>query len=185
MTQELTRFNGSHRARGEPDIDIGIGLNSGEVTVGNMGSEQRFDYTAMGDNVNLASRLEGLTKTYGVSILISDATAALLKEPERRRHQIVLRELDTVRVKGKKRAVRIHQVVPQAQQKMIEQIKNEFDAGLQTYYRGRWDEAITMFEKVLTIYPDDAPTRLLLERCLGFKHRPAEDWEGIFELTHK
>ncbi len=185
MIQELTRFNESHRALGEPVIDIGIGLNSGEVTVGNMGSEQRFDYTVMGDNVNIASRLEGLTKTYGANILISDTTAALLNESERRKHHIVLRELDTVRVKGKKHAVKIYQVVPQERQKIMERIKNEFDAGRAAYYRGRWDEAITMFEKVLMTYPDDAPTRTLIERCQGFKYHPADDWEGVFELTHK
>lgn len=112
MMKRLEEFNRESERLGEPVIDIGIGLNSGEVTVGNMGSEKRFDYTVMGDNVNLASRLEGLNKTYATHIIISQATVDALGQYNIKRHSIDLHELGEVQVKGKAVLTKIYKINP-------------------------------------------------------------------------
>ena len=105
MAAELKKLNEENKQKGWPEIKIGIGINSGEVVVGNMGSEKRFDYTVIGDNVNLASRLEGLNKTYQTSILISESTADEVK------NLFTLRELGVTQVKGRQAAVKIFEVL--------------------------------------------------------------------------
>lgn len=185
MVDALASFNSSGNLKRYPKIDIGIGINSGDATVGNMGSEIRFDYTAMGDNVNLASRLEGLTKTYGINILVSNATVVLLDERDKHTHRIMLRELDRVQVKGKKQAVTIFEVVSRARQKSIAPIADDFAIARDAYYEGRWEDAIISFDMVLAQLPDDIPSQVLKDRCSGFLHRPMDNWHGVFEMTHK
>jgi len=180
MIDALDDFNARHALNGDPPINIGIGINTGEVTVGNMGSEKRFDYTVLGDSVNLASRLEGLTKTYGVNIIIGEVSFKKLGQ-----NKLLIRELDRVQVKGKKNAVSIYEIVPQHFRKQVEQILKLYAEGRELYYRGRWNEAIIKFEQILIVNPQDGPTKLLRERCLLFKKRPPEEWEGVFEHTHK
>src|SRR4029453_12065257 len=104
MIKELLRYNRERVARGQIAIDAGVGISSGEVVCGNNGSEKRMDYTVIGDGVNLASRLEGATKMYGASVMVSEFTHA------RTAGRFVTRELDCIRVKGKKQPVRIHEV---------------------------------------------------------------------------
>ncbi len=185
MMDSLEAFNSTNQSHGKLVIDIGIGINSGDVTVGNMGSERRFDYTVMGDNVNLASRLEGLTKTYGVNIIASEHTIKQLPAEELQKYHIVVREIDRVKVKGKKQAVTLYQIVTNRRKPHIEHIEQYFNDGLRAYYGGNWLAAIEKFEYVLKEYPDDGPSRVLYERCQEFLHRPIEHWEGVFELTHK
>src|SRR3989338_2592638 len=195
MVAELQKFNEEHTRHNDsyPAVNIGVGINSGEVTVGNMGSEKRFDYTVIGDNVNLASRLESLTKTYGVNILISEMTKQMLPVPSKAEEgendatarKIITRELDRVLVKGKKHPVRIYEVVPQGKENGIVPILDIFDGGREHYYKGEWDKAIEKFETVLTANPQDGPSQTLRDRCEGLKHRQDFKWEGVFEYKEK
>jgi adenylate cyclase len=181
MIDVLLEFNEQSKQTGRPIIDIGIGLNTGNATVGNMGSEKRFDYTVLGDNVNLASRLEGLTKVYGVNIIVAQSTIAAIPDEE----NILTRELDRVRVKGKKKPVTIYEIIPRARYENVQSILGDFKEGRECYYNGEWNRAISAFMKVLEKAPDDGPTKTLKNRCEGFLHRPADNWEGIFEMTSK
>ena len=105
MMDDLNRLNAMWREQGKPVLNIGIGLNSGDMVVGNMGSSSRMDYTLMGDNVNLGARLEGTNKVYGTNIIISEFTYNLVKD------HVIARELDLIRVKGKELPVKIYELI--------------------------------------------------------------------------
>ncbi|MFH1246530.1 MAG: adenylate/guanylate cyclase domain-containing protein [Candidatus Liptonbacteria bacterium] len=184
MIDELHKFNKESAERGDPPIDIGIGFNSGRVVAGNMGSEQRFDYTVMGDTVNLASRLEGQTKTYIVHIITSEYTMALVSPEELVRRGIVWREIDRIRVKGKKLPVTIFEIVENGKIEIVKKIKDKFASTLAAYYKGDWDACIAAAEKILE-QADDGPTKVLLERARHFKEEPPENWEGVYEFKTK
>ena len=128
MMQELARYNRERVARGQIAIDAGVGISSGEVVCGNIGSEKRMDYTVIGDGVNLASRLEGATKMYGASIMISEFTHA------RTERKFVTRELDVIQVKGKTQGVRIYEVFARAGEPVPDELKRR----LETLRRRRW-----------------------------------------------
>ncbi len=169
-----------------PDIDIGIGINSGPMVVGNMGSSQRFNYTVMGDNVNLASRLEGLNKEYGTHVLISEATLTAARAaggPD----CLAVRELDFVAVKGKKEPVRLFElrgkgVSPAGDRALLD----GFALGLAHYRERRFAEARTAFEQCLTQSAHDGPAKLFLERLEALAaHPPGEEWNGVFKMQHK
>jgi adenylate cyclase len=164
MISELRRLREKWAAEGRPDVNIGVGINSGDMVVGNMGSQMRFDYTVIGDNVNLASRLEGINKEYGTNIIISEYTYEVVK------NELFCRELDAVRVKGKKLPVRI-----------FELLGDKKDAA-----EWREFEAITAFKGVIEVRPEDSPARLYVERCEELKANPPEgEWDGVFTMTKK
>ncbi|HYU64834.1 MAG TPA: adenylate/guanylate cyclase domain-containing protein, partial [Candidatus Paceibacterota bacterium] len=181
MIEALEAFNKQNARLGNPVINVGIGLNSGEVTVGNMGSEKRFDYTVIGDSVNLASRLEGLTKVYGVNIIIGESTYKTIENDP----TFLCRELDHVQVKGKKHKGRIYEAIPPRRHNVIRKILNAFNRGREAYYEGRWETAQKEFASVLSSLPTDGPSLLLQQRCTEFQKKPPNNWDGIFELTHK
>ena len=162
-------------------IEIGIGLSSGDMVVGNMGSLKRLSYTVMGDHVNLASRLEGLTKIYGVKILISQSTHAGIEGV------VTCREIDRVKVKGKSKAVAIYEPFTTdyfSDGKFA--FIPPFEEGLRAYRERRFDEAITCFENVLRIKPQDNPSILFIKRCQSLKATPPpEDWDGVWTMTRK
>ena len=184
MLSALDSFNIESEKIGDPAINIGIGLNTGEVIVGNMGSTQRFDYTIMGDTVNLGARLEGQTKTYGVRLLVSENTIASLRKGSDTQIPYVIRELDKVTVKGKTLPVSIFEVVEEKKKTFVTSILADFEAMREAYYRGEWSRVIEYGEKILRI-GEDGPTRVLLERAREFKENPPKIWTGVYELKSK
>ncbi|HZA65613.1 MAG TPA: adenylate/guanylate cyclase domain-containing protein, partial [Geminicoccaceae bacterium] len=143
-----------------PPLEIGIGINTGSMIIGNMGSKERFAYTVIGDEANLGARLEAANKEFRTRILISEATWRQV------RGEIAARELDVITFRGMARPVRVFEVLgtqPLAQQE--ERRLERFRAGLEAYQRGRWAAAKASFEQVLALAPDDRASRVYLERC--------------------
>lgn len=164
---------------GRPRIKARTGINTGTVLVGNIGSKYRFHYGAMGDAVNLTSRLESLNKIYRTEILVSDETARLTGEAFR------MRELDLVRVKGRAQALRIHELIGTADAPITlpqQELLRSYALGLAAYREQRWESAMELFRKCLVCAPNDGPAQLMLMRCRVYRDRPpARDWDGAFE----
>lgn len=180
MMSELRKLQNKWSAEGRPVLDIGIGINTGDMVVGNMGSEMRFDYTVMGDNVNLGSRLEGINKEYGTNIVISEFTYEQVKD------KMLCRELDQVQVKGKNLPVRIYELLEFQDGKKDFPHVPVFEEGLNLYRRCQWDEAVACFKKVLEIRPDDRAAAVYIERCEALRDNPPEPgWDGVFRMTRK
>jgi adenylate cyclase len=181
MLERLQTLQPHWRERGFPEIDIRIGINTGTMVVGNMGSDLRLAYTAMGDAVNLGSRLESVNKTYGTHIIIGESTWEQVQD------RIATRELDAVRVAGKATAVRIFEVMgfaplPTAQQNLIQ----HFTQGLQAYRAQQWERAIDCFWQTLALKPDDRPSQLYIQRCETFKRLPPSPaWDGVYSMPTK
>jgi adenylate cyclase len=181
MMEKLRELRAKWAAEGRPDVNIGVGINSGDMVVGNMGSEMRFDYTVMGDSVNLASRLEGTNKEYGTNIIISEFTYEIVKDG------FLCRQLDAVRVKGKKKPVCIYELLGlAADAPQWQEFLDRFEAGLELYRQGRWDGAITAFESALEIRPEDYTAKMYIDRCRSLEEHPPEgEWDGVFTMTKK
>ena len=170
------------------DFKIRIGINSGEMIVGNMGGKKKFDYTVMGDNVNLASRLESINKIYGTDIIISENVYNKISD------KVIAREIDLILVKGKTIPVRIYELIDlkdgllfssNAHKELLKLIEY-FEEGLNLYRERMFNRAIEEFEKVLLINPDDIPTKVFIDRCFEFINSPPpDDWNGVFESKIK
>lgn len=181
MMAELKRLQKKWAAEGRPVLNIGVGVNSGDMVVGNMGSQMRFDYTVMGDSVNLGSRLEGINKEYGTNIVISEFTYAAVKD------KLCCRELDSVRVKGRNLPVQIYELLCARADKGEDMVfVNLFEEALEKYKKGLWDEAIAGFQRTLERKPGDSPSELYIKRCQTLKENPPEgEWDGVFTMTTK
>ena len=181
MLKELDTFNSEIKNEGIPAFGMGLGINTGDVVVGNMGSTQRFDYTCLGDHVNLASRLEGQSKSYGVRIIIGSKTYEMVKD------EYKCLELDCIAVKGKKQGVNIYTILENQGmpiQSAVFSVHSEF---LNQYRMQNWDKAISTADvlmkhnKELIQYYE-----MMIERIGELrKSNLPPDWDGVFRATSK
>lgn len=186
MQQILRDLNPRLQERGWPEVKIGVGVNTGRMSVGNMGSAFRMAYTVMADAVNLASRLEGLTKQYGVGVLCGEATRQACPD-------MAFRLIDHVRVKGKQQPVAIYEPLGLLGESPAEvlALAQQFEAALADYRAQRWDAAATALQGLLGKYVEytqrpDKPCELYLERIEHFRREPPPaDWDGVFTYTTK
>ncbi len=182
MTEALRGLRERWAERHLPLIDFGVGINTGSVLVGNMGSKRRFNFTIMGDNVNLASRLEGLNKQFGTRIILSQYTYARVRE------SFVTRELDFIRVKGKTTPVRIYELLGALEEKpKFEDLIARFEAGLVAYREAQWEKAAGIFNNLMKDYPQDGPASVFQKRCQEFLDHPPEEsvWDGVYVMKTK
>lgn len=188
MMNRVGELREQWEAQGKPSLEIGIGINTGVASVGKMGSALRAEYTALGDAVNLSSRLEGLNKDYGTNIIVNETTYQAAKEDG-----FVFRELDLMRVKGKLQPVTIYQLMGRqadfdsddSAEKVRQQI--ELFARARGLYRSRqWKAAESAFQELLRKWPKDGPARVYVERCQEYLlSEPNANWDGVFVMTHK
>lgn len=188
MMKRVRELQKKWAAEGKPALDIGIGLNSGAASVGNMGSSLRYGYTALGDTVNLSSRLEGLNKEYGTHIIANESTYLAAKEAG-----FLFRELDLIRVKGKLQPVTIYELVARATDlqeagalaDVLERLR-QFEEARKLYRERRWSDARGAFQEIVERWSYDEPSRVYLKRCEEYlADEPVSDWDGVFVMTHK
>lgn len=179
---ELARLREVWKREGLPEIGARIGLNSGPCIVGNMGSEERMEYTVTGDSVNLASRLEGASKYYDTLILIGQRTAELAK------NDVEVREIDLLRVKGKKEPVVVFELLARKGQldDKRRQLIDVYLEGLVAYKMRNFSTACARFSEAVALDPSDGPSRVYLERSTNYRQMPPPaDWDGVYEMTSK
>ena len=185
MHAAVSEYNNDRRKKGFQPIGIGVGLHIGDLMLGIIGHEERMQGTVVADAVNLASRLEGLTRVYGSSISISEPTLSQLKDPDSYKHRFV----DKVQVKGKKDPVSVHEVFDSDPPEVIElkkQTKYDFEQGLRLYYDRKFSEASVQFNRVLEKHPGDRAARIYLKRSANYMvNGVPEDWTGVEILTQK
>jgi adenylate cyclase len=169
-------------SKGIPNIDIRIGLATGEVIAGNIGSHISRNYTVMGDTVNIASRLEGASKYYGTRLLMSEHTQVMARDA------IETRELDSIRLVGKSDPVRVFELLARKGELgwAAADLRERFERGLAAYRNRDWDRAQAEFSACLEIDPADAPSKLFVARLQYLRDRPpAENWDGVWSLAEK
>ena len=178
----MNRFRREVIDEGLPELHVRMGVNTGPMIVGNMGSEERFDYTIMGDAVNLASRLEGANKAYDTYLMISESTYAQVRE------QVEVRELDLLRVKGKNEPIRVYELMA-ANGGLDDQrakIRDAYIEGLSRYRAKDFEAAIQAFESALALAPEDGPSKVYVQRCRDYiNDPPPTDWDGVYTLKTK
>ncbi len=180
--KRLRELNVKFKEEGRLQIKARIGLNSGRVLVGNVGSTNRLSYTVIGDEVNLGARLEAANKYYGTYTMISESTYELAKD------HIEARELDMIRVVGKEKPVKVYELIDRKGE--VQEAKREvlklYEDGLEMYRKKEWQKAIAMFQKALNKDPHDGPSLAYIERCkIYVQDPPPENWDGVYVLTEK
>lgn len=182
MNERLVELRDKWVAEGIPQLKVRMGLNSGPMVVGNMGSVQRMNYTIMGDAVNLAARLEGANKAFGSRMMISESTFKACEA------DIDARELDTIRVVGKNEPITVYELLNRKNQTsgQIADLAEQYARGLEAYRNMDFAGAKEMFEKCLEIVPDDGPSATFVARCKSFlQYSPESGWDGVHTLTEK
>ncbi len=183
MRERLKIFNERRIIQEQPQIRIGVGISSGEVVSGNIGSQKRMDYTVIGDGVNLSSRLEGVTKEYDCDIILSEFTYELCSE------RIWTRQLDTIRVKGKHQAVNIYELIGDRCMQLTDSTQeflSHYHAGRQAYLSRDFQHAVIRFDAARRVRPSDKAVAIHLERCINYlKKPPPASWDGVWAVGVK
>jgi two-component system sensor histidine kinase ChiS len=183
MHAAVSGYNKEREKEGFQPIGIGVGLHTGDLMLGIIGSKERMQGAVVADAVNLAARLEGLTRIYGTSVALSETTLSRLKEPDKYKHRFV----DKVRVKGKKEPVTVHEVFdgdPQPVVELKEQTKASFEEGLRLYYERKFSESSVQFNQVLQRNSEDMAARIYLKRCAKYMvNGVPDDWSGVETLS--
>ncbi|MGF1567655.1 MAG: GAF domain-containing protein [Nodosilinea sp.] len=183
MRQRLIQFNAHRLDKNQPEIRIGIGISSGEVVSGNIGSQRKMEYTVIGDGVNLSSRLEGVTKEYGCDIVISEYTYSLCRD------KIWVRELDRIQVKGKRRAVNLYELIDRRENFLGAETQDFlalYAEARNAYTNLRFDTALTLFDQAQQLRPHDKAVAVHINRAQQYlKQPPPADWDGVHIMLTK
>jgi len=180
MMYKLKEINRRHVENEEDVLDIGIGINTGEMTVGNIGSRKRFDYTVIGDNVNLAARLEGLNKYFGTHVLVSEFTYSEIKN-----QPFIFRKIAAVAVKGKDKAVTVYELIDRYDKiAEYEEILEKYDKGLTNYENKNFEKAKSYFNDALKINNNDGPSEIYYDQCQNLIKNPSE-FSPVFKMDIK
>ena len=183
MIRALGAFNSRRARRGSEPIEIGIGLATGEVLAGSVGASKRMEYTAIGNNVNLAARLESATKYYGTPVLLAGTTVDELKSPA------VLRRLDLIQAKGITQPSWVYESLGHHTRgtfpKLASLIK-AYEAGVGCYQRRDWTGGLRHFADALELAPQDRPSRIFFDRCRYYQTSPPDEaWDGVWIMQEK
>lgn len=182
MQIELRNYNKHRMKQGYLPIQIGIGVHTGKLMLGVIGEDERMEGTVISDAVNLASRIEGLTKIYKATVIISEDTLSEVVNPDRYKYRL----LDTVKVKGKEKSIRVYEVFEGLSDKIVDLIletKLSFELGIEAYKSKEFRESLQLFEKVKSINPLDRVAELYIERCnKALEHGVADDWNAVQEF---
>lgn len=179
MQDKVKELDIGWKKRDLPELKVRVGISTGSMVVGNMGSRSHFDYTAMGDAVNLGARLQEANKFYGTSIIINKQTADLLQD------RFTLRTLDKLMVKGKEEHLVAYELICEKTKvsRLLLDTLSLYQQGLEAEWNKQWDKAIDFFKKSLELTPQDKPARIHLERCRQYKKEPPPNgWDGTFAL---
>jgi len=181
--QRVQQLNAKWTAEGKVILPTRIGIHSGEVIVGNMGSAERMNYSVLGDAVNIASRLEGAGKVYGTTIIAGETVY------QKTADRMIFRPLDRVAVLGRKQSIMIYELLGNKEDELTEtivQLCDSFTTALEAYFRRDWAEALNLFHAIQIKFPQDRPTQLFIERCRTMSaNPPGNDWDGTTRLTTK
>ncbi|WP_456402633.1 CHASE2 domain-containing protein [Persephonella sp.] len=177
MIKKLSNINKKLKKENLPQINIGIGINTGSAVIGNLGSSIRFEYTAVGDTVNLASRLESLNRIYGTDIIVSEFTVNKCKK------KFLFRKLDKVIVKGKELPVEIYELMEYNKRNL--ELKSLYEQALKYYFNTEFEKAMEIFKELKEKF-NDKPSEILYQRCMNFcKNPPDVSWDGVYEFYEK
>jgi len=181
-SHRLNELNEKWKQEGKPLFITRFGINTGQAIVGNMGSDERMNYSILGDSVNLASRVEGVNKMYGTHLIVTQNTYEKVSD------YFVFRLLDLVAVKGKKKPIQIYELMGKKDEVPDEILifRDAFAKGLESYLEQRWDDALKIFNSIYKRFPSDGATELYIQRCKEFKtNSPGKDWDGVARLKTK